>query len=290
MFLPLFQFDVDNYLSYDNVTQVCNNILMNQGSLVDNVIVGAKILGIAFVLLYWIVQYAKGIDRNQGDKMSGITTHKIIVGVLYILLIASYNHVFDLLDRGLGAYEASIGVEVSDSMYQAMDEDWIAEDQKNALEEAESESSSTWDATVSMAKDLGKIVTNMGDLWWWCLQLLKVVAWCVNIMVLPIFLLERGFLLLLMKIAFPLVLALGANEIYRDLVKKWILLYCAVFITGLFFILATQFCDEVYRTLINAGNMSEDSYAKLIIFAVVVFAKVKLYKGAIEISYKIFNS
>ena len=287
MILPLIDFDMDTYLSYQNVTEVCNQILLEKGSLVEGVMIGAKILGVTFVLLYWLTKYAQGLKPDASEKKLGLTPHNIVVGILYVFLIIGFNHVTDWLDRGLGAYEASFGVEMSSEMYKALDDDWIKEDQ-DAI--TSSEDTDVWDTTVQMAKDVGTMLMNMGDIWWWGLQLLKFLGWLVNAMVMPIFLLERGFLLLIMKIACPLILALGANEIYRDLVKRWILLYCAIFLTGLFFIFATQFCDEAYRSLVVNGDMADDNWSKVIIFAVVVFAKVKLYKGAVELSYKIFNA
>lgn len=287
MWLPLIEWDIDRYLSYDNITQVCNEILMDKGSLVQGVLVGAKILGVTFILLYWIIKYAEGLKNNDADKKSGITVHNILAGVVYMVLICSYNNIVDVMDRGLGAYQASIDAQPSYQIYKALDEEWIAEDEEEAIRNAEN--SSFWSASMDAMEQVAHWITNFGDIWWWGLQVLKILGWLINVMVTPIFLLERGFYLLLMKIVFPLILALGANEAFRGWVKRWIGLYCAIFLTGLFFILAMQFCDEAYRMIINAGGMADDNQAKTIIFAVVVFTKVKLFKGAIELSYKLFN-
>lgn len=287
MWLPLITWDMDRYLSYDNITQVCNSILVDKGELVHNVLIGTKILAVAFILLYWLIKYAESLKGNDADGKSGITVYNIVRGVVYIVLVCSFNNIVDMVDRGLGAYDASFGVKATYQMYEALDEDWIAEDEEQAIQNAES--SGFWDSSMNVVNQIGHWIANLGDIWWWGLQVLKIVGWLINIMVMPIFLLERGFLLVLMKISFPLILALGANEAFQGLLKKWLGLYCAIFLTGLFFILATQFCDEAYRMIVNEGGMADDNQAKTIIFAVVVFAKVKLFKGAIELSYKLFN-
>lgn len=274
-----------NFLNYESITEVCNSILLDKGSLLDNVMTGAKILGVAFVVLYWIKEYLKGLDSNDADKKNGITIYSIGKGVAYILVIVNFNVLLDMCDNGLASYQNSLGLSVSDNIYDAFNEDWM-EMEEDAIANAEEDA--WYDGVVDIASSVGNMVMNAVDVWWWLLQILRGVSWLINVMIMPIFLLERGFLLLIMKVAFPLILALGANEVYRNLLTKWILLYCAVFMTGPFFIIATNFCDEAYRLMMSSAI--DDNLSKLIAFSVVVFAKVKLYKGAIELSYKIFQS
>lgn len=276
--------DMGQYLSYETVTSICNNVLQEQGSVVDNVMTGAKVLGVAFVVLYWMKEYLAGLKSNDANGKNGISLHAIGRGIVYILVILNLNVISDLCDRGLGAYENSLELQTGDNMYSSSyTEEWMKEDE-DALAEEDDE---PWYQTAINA--VTDFIVPFSDVFYILLMIVKGIAWLVNVLAFPIYLLERGFLLLIMKVTFPLLIALGANEAYRALVRKWILLYCAVFLTGAFFLLATQFCDLVYKGFNEYYGYDFGSWARVVMFCVVAFAKPKLYKGAVEISYKLFN-
>ena len=283
--------DPHKILSYESVTEVTNDILLRNSGIVSGIFIGIKALAVVFVLLTWIKEYVQGMGA-EGQKLP-ISVYSIVKGVLYIALICSFDYVTDLLDKGLGAYEASFNLDTTDQMY-SIGEQWMEEFENETIEDEEQKGffGKAWDAVkggLSLMRDIS-------DVWFWLLQIVKFIAWCVNMMVYPIFLLERGFLLVVMKMALPLVLALGVLPAYKQMVTKWIALYCAIFLTGLFFILATQFCDAAYALIIKNNSVGwvagviSPNFTKTIVFLVIAFAKVKLYKGAVDLSYKIFNA
>lgn len=276
--------------TYETVTSVTNEILLTNNAVISGIFIAVKTLAISFVLLTWLKEYLQGIDKT-GQKLP-ISFYSIGKGIACILLIAQFNVVTDLLDKGLGAYESSFNIEASDNMY-SIGESWMDEYDENIIEEEEQKGflGRAWDGIQNGVSFLKNAV----DIWYWILQIVKFIAWGVNMMVYPIFLLERGFLLLIMKIALPLILALWMIPAYKQIVAKWVMLYCAIFITGLFFILATQFCDAAYAMLAQQDNVSwafefYQNAGKTATFLIIAFAKVKLYKGAVDLSYKIFNA
>lgn len=278
-----------SYLSYEAVTQACNALITENGSAVGGLLVGAKGIAVVFILLMWIKDYLETLKSNDPEKKSGISLHSIAKGIGYILLVVSFNNISDLLDRGLGAYESAFDMSVSEQMYESYNKDWLL-DEENKIINDNTIGADLVNSSVALYKEVKDMVSNSFDPFYWLMQILKPIAWAVNVFVFPMFLIERGFLLLVMKLSAPLVLALGAIEAYRPLVKKWIMLYCAVFLTGAFLVLATQFADGFYKTLVNNFDLEDSNLSQLMIFSVVAFGKVKLYKAAVEISYKIFNA
>ena len=91
----------------------------------------------------------------------------------------------------------------------------------------------------------------------------------------------------------------SALEQFRPMLMKWIRMYMAVFMTGLFFLFVTWFCDSVYYGLAEKFNQyagmggtgvpDGDNISRVILFSVVVFTKAKLYSHSITLSNRIFE-
>lgn len=270
-------------LSYENISAVCGNIAEDNLTVLPVVITGTKILAVTFLLMNWAKRYFESL---KNPDRPGLTMYNILGGILYVALILNFSWCMEMLDKGLGAYQESFMRSDVKSVYDSLFSDWA--EQIEEATESEDVFTDTATATLGVVQQLFGFI---GDPWRWILEILKPIGYLVNLLTFPLFLLEREFLLMLMKIAMPLVLALGALEMYRDMVKKWVLIYCAVFISGLFLILATQFCDLFYAEVSRSFNLQEeDGYVQVALFLVAVFAKVRLYKAAVTISYKIFNA
>jgi len=275
------------YLGYKAISDMTNDMISDYSGTLQAVMIGVKALAVVFVLLNWLKEYLDGL--KSPEKHRGITPYSLVVGILFIALISNFNVVSDYIDKMLGAYEESFSVQATDNIYN-FTRGWIDDMEEETIQEEETFGESVMNTASSVVGSIVSFFRNIGDIWWWIYQLLKGIAWFINALLYPVYLLERGFLLLVMKFAMPLILALGTVQAYRQLVKKWILLYCAVFVSGLFLMLATNFCDATFAIITRTFGLMDNNDSQSMLFLVVVFAKAKLYKAAVEMSYKLFNA
>ena len=258
------------------------------------VFLGTKILAVTFILVNWCKSILQGMDKaKENGKGFSLKPTDILYGILYIILILNINLLTDGLDNLLSAYSQSFEVENSQSLYNPMEELLLVDETRNLPNE-------TWmDAGVAIMSRFAETLTNVIDPFYWLLSILKVIAWLVNVIVYPIFMLERAFILMILKVVLPLVLALAALEEFRPMLMKWIRMYMAVFMTGLFFLFVTWFCDSVYFGLAEKYNQyagiagtgvpDGDNISRVILFTVVVFTKTKLYSHCVTLSNRIFE-
>jgi hypothetical protein len=119
-----------------------------------------------------------------------------------------------------------------------------------------------------------------------------IVAFCFKIADLSLtcaFLLTRVFLIQLMKLFFPLVIALSTLDITKDLLGKWIKKYIGLLVLGLAYIaiinftnvvqdlLVKQFLSEEGSNFASMGYMSPTFVGCLITTIVVFSVKFKLF-------------
>lgn len=288
MFTLLASAGPGEYLSYEAITSAANNMVFESSSVLTGAMYGVKGIAILFILLTWMKNYIEGLKDPENHR--GISWDKIFFGILYVLLVINCDYISNVADGVLGSYEKSFNISASTEMY-SFTESWITDMQDEIIEEEEEKGfwSNIIDKVSGFASSAKDLFVNFGDIWWWLFLVIKGIAWFVNLIVYPIFLLERSFLLMLMKFAMPLILALGALKSYRKLVSRWLALYCAVFITGLFFILATQFCDQVFGGIVMDSGIINANDSKALLFIVIAFAKAKLYKGGKDLADKLFN-
>lgn len=278
--------------SQETLTEITQQVVSSVDSMIAPLFLGTKVLAMVFILINWSKKLLEGMDkaREEGKGFS-IKPTDILYGMLYILLILNIDILTDAMDNLLASYAGSFQVENSQSMYNPLEELILVDETRNMAQE-------DWmDAGIAVMSRFAETLTNVIDPFYWLLSLLKGVSWLVNVMVYPVYMLERAFILMILKVVLPLVLALAALEEFRPMLMKWIRMYMAVFMTGLFFLFVTWFCDSVYYGLAAkfnqyagiTGNPDGDNITRLILFTVVVITKTKLYGHSITLSNKIFE-
>lgn len=239
-------------------------------------IVTVKTLAVAFVLINWISEYIKSMDKTGNDIYNPVSMSSILTSILYVALIVGGNHLLNLIDGVVNAYTSNFHFE-SGSIYNIMlDYEYINT----------GESPVTTDPDYSMSKVLGLIWDILTEPFFMILTLLKCIAWIVSVVIFPVFYIERELLLFIMKIMFPFILALAALKQYRNLFWNWIKLYCAIFFTGIFFGVVDYITVNLYYEL---NKMADGGAVAILYFLIIIFAKVQLYKSAVTLSYKIFS-
>lgn len=280
--------------SQETLTEITQQVVSSVDSMIAPLFLGTKVLAMVFILINWSKKLLEGMDkaREEGKGFS-IKPTDILYGMLYILLILNIDILTDAMDNLLASYAGSFQVENSQSMYNPLEELILVDETRNMAQE-------DWmDAGIAVMSRFAETLTNVIDPFYWLLSLLKGVSWLVNVMVYPVYMLERAFILMILKVVLPLVLALAALEEFRPMLMKWIRMYMAVFMTGLFFLFVTWFCDSVYYGLAakfnqyagiaGTGTPDGDNITRLILFTVVVITKTKLYGHSITLSNKIFE-
>lgn len=112
------------------------------------------------------------------------------------------------------------------------------------------------------------------------------------------YLIARLFLLQLMKLLFPLVIALSTLDITKDLLAKWIKRYIGLFLLGLAYIGIINFCSALQDTLLmqfksdevgELMGMGHYIYGACITVIVVFTFKVKMFGTATSYINNLFS-
>lgn len=279
--------ELSNILSQEAVSTAINTVLQSTGGMIKPLFIALKGLACSFLLLNWVKMYVDYMDEKaQGgsQKSNPVKPSTIVVSVLYILLILNAQRIVGGLEEILLAFEKSFPVENSQDMYNPLELSIMEYGNNDSL----------MDAVTNTAKATVERFMQVTDIFWWVLTIIKCVAWLVNVILYPTFLIYRGFLLLMLQITLPLVLALGALEKFRPMVWGWLKLYTAIYLTGLLLMFVTYFCDQIYLTLSKPSDFGASigtaHLVKTIVLIVVISAKAKLYPACFTYSEKIFKS
>ena len=281
-------------LSQDTLIGVTQSVESGVSSMIAPLFTASKALAVTFIHINWIKRVIEGMDKaKEGGKSFNLKPTDILYGILYIILILNINVITNGLEELLASYSASFDVENSQRMYNPLEELILVDETKNMPND-------NWmDSSVAVMSRFAEVVTNLADPFYYLLAILKVLSWLINVIVYPIFMLERAFILMILKVVLPLVVALAALDEFRPMLMKWIRMYAAVYMTGLFFLFVTWFCDSVYFSLAEKYNQyggmgglgipDGDNMVRIVLFSVVVFTKIKLYSHSITLSNKIFE-
>lgn len=291
----------DGFLGFEAISKATETVVNHCAPQIDILMTSAKTLAVSFLLLNWLREYIeeKREAQKAGKPMLPVSFKQIFYSILYIMIILNWQTLINTLDNGLTAYVSSFDLENNVVMNDRFAEwDKYFEEQRLQNEKGESTSVLT---TISDALTLLVDYISYGTSYI-LLNIVKGISWFINLIAYPVFLIERAFLLFIMKMIFPLVLALGAIERFREKFYKWIMVYCSIFVTGLFFLFVTWFCEGIFAALYNnftvnpSGTFlgSDLGYldrhtVEICIFTVIAFAKVKLYGSSINLASRLFG-
>ncbi|CAK7073959.1 hypothetical protein [Tissierella sp.] len=293
---------MDGFLNYNAINQAVHTLVEQAGINISAVLVGSKVLAIAFLLINWLKEFIeRKIDPEDGEKkVFPVSLKSLAFGMIYISIIVSWIPITETVDNILGAYVDSFEISEdsnSTTLFAEFNRRYDSERLNESLELPEDNS------VIGL---LGSLVTLLKDISYGIffgiiLYLVKAIAFVVNLIAYPIFHIERAFLLFLMNIVGPLVIALAAFDKFRELIYKWFKVYCAIFMTGLFFVYVNWFCEGLFSLLYNNfcdktlnGSITEYNYQdrhliEVCIFTMIAITKVKLYSSSISLSNRIFS-
>lgn len=293
---------MDGFLNYSAINEAVHTLIDQAGINISAVLVGSKTLAIAFLLINWLKEFIeRKIDPEDGEKkVFPVSLKSLAFGMIYIFIIISWVPITETVDNILGAYVDSFKISEnsnSTTLLAEFNRRYDSERLKESLELSEDNSViGLLNSLVTLLQDI-----SYGIFYSIILYLVKAIAFVVNLIAYPIFQIERAFLLFLMNIIAPLVIALAAFDKFRELIFRWFKVYCAIFITGLCFVFVNWFCEGLFSLLYNNfcektlnGSITDFDYqdrhlVEVCIFAMIAITKVKLYSSSISFSNRIFS-
>ncbi|MBL7473309.1 hypothetical protein [Robertkochia sediminum] len=130
--------------------------------------------------------------------------------------------------------------------------------------------------------------------------ILSVFLWLLDLIIYPLFLAERFFILGLMQVFFPLILSLSVFEKFRTMGYNFFRLYIAIYMLVPAFFLVNVFINGLFTEANQnfwselTGSLPEDSLmAPVIELGVVgfmVLLKFKLYRKATSFTLRMFTN
>ncbi|MFV0468635.1 MAG: hypothetical protein ACK5MK_06880 [Dysgonomonas sp.] len=299
---------VDGFFGYEAVQKAVDALSLQAAPQITSFMNVVKGLAIGFVLLNWIrdaIESTKSIGSGKVNYFP-VAPSQIIFGIFYIAIISNSTVILTALDTLMAEYVGDFKLQGSGTSISVIFNRWCAEyEQLDELVRQQEESNiPVLGGIYNGIQHILDVIT--GAFYFVILVIVKGIAWIVNTIAYPVFLIERGFLLFAMKITAPLVFALAALKEYRELFYKWIKVYCAIFITGLFFIVVTWFCDQLFISLADNFNSNamngihqgdifgldlgykDRHLVQVCFYTMIGIAKVKLYQSSISLSNRIF--
>lgn len=235
-----------------------------------------KIIAIAFFLLNVYTNMFSKLGNRLGNAQLPFDQSKLFSSVFMVLLIIFYDKLLGFLDGIL------LGLDGTYSHFSPTD---------FAIEEPELKVSEDEADSESMMKEFAAdAIQIFADPTYIIFKLLEGIAWVVDVAMYGIFLLERFFIIGLLKVLGAFAIAISVFEKFRDLFYKWIKLYIAVYllIFPFFLILGfAAFAFEFFSEPLKQFPIGTTPI-KVVLLTILIWFKLRLFKKSYDIVYKVF--
>lgn len=248
---------------------------------------GVKVLAVLLFLINLLKKYVEGTANNQ-EVTWGLTPTDLIKNLAVVLLVIFSQEILFQLDAVLVAIE---------TQYREVAPDLVP----LQLQGYDPSQDVHWsDIGTKALFTIYQYITTPFYPMRIVAFILSVFLWLLDLIIYPLFLAERFFLLGLMQVFFPLILSLSVFEKFRAMGYNFFKLYIAIymlvpaffmvniFINGLFAAANLNFWGEL------TGSVPEDNLmAPVIELGVVgfmVLLKFKLYRKATSFTLRMFTN
>ena len=260
--------------------------IIKASDLVSYTITGVKILALGFFLVNLFQKYIQGAGEKEGYTW-GLQPSDLLMNVAYMLLVIFSTQILGFFDTILTAIDTSY-IDAAPTLLPLQLQNLEIETQGNALA-----------MTAKAMQALYEFLTYPLKAFQLIAFLWGLVFWVMDLFIYPLFLAERFFLLGLMQIFFPLVMALSMLKEFRDLAIRFFKLYVGVYLLVPAFFVVNIFVNGIYTGLSNDylngmfGMTINNKFFEILIqpsiIAFIVVLKFKLYKRASSFVFKIFT-
>lgn len=277
-------------ITLNQIKEAFENLETSNFLHLDDVVVGCKLLAVLFVLIAWMKMLFESTDKIDRHILEKISIRQFLTGFFTVILIFNYNLILDQFQGLLTSLEDTFDLqENATGMYNS----WFGDIETTFTEGIEGAEDMAWYDEIGAW--FSQIISLL-DPYVILLQLAQIVGYAIDAVTYPVYLIEREFILLLLKIVMPLMLALSVIPGQKELAIKWFKLFAAVFVSGMFLVLVSIVCGQLSTLLFEATTSFEgyswanSGWERCLAGLVIIFAKVKLYKASVDMSYKIFNA
>lgn len=260
---------------------------LKESDFAEYTILGMKTLAVLFFLVNIIKKYYEGAASSEGYTW-GLTPGELIKNFVVVLAVIFSTEILSYLDSILVAIEMEYRNTAPD-LIPLQFQDLELEEDINFVEAGTKALSLLYEYMITPLYPMKVIAFILG-----------VFLWLMDLLIYPLFLAERFFLLGLMQAFFPLVISLAVFEKFRDLGYRFFKLYAAVYMIVPAFFLVNVFVNLLYEELTTnfwenlvgegSGSGIFEPLVQLASVGFIVLLKFKLYRQAISFTMRIFTS
>ncbi|PCE63008.1 hypothetical protein [Sediminicola luteus] len=250
-------------------------------------IVGAKALGVALFLANLIKGYVEGAAEREGVSW-GLRPRDLLRNLAFVLAMLHAPEILGLLDGLLVALESAF-TETAPALLPLSIQEFAIDEEPVFWEVAEKVWALVYEAFSSPV--FGIKMFSFG---------FALTLWAIDLFLYPLFLAERFFILGVLQVFFPLVMALAVFERFRGMAYSFFRLYIGVYMLVPAFFLVNIFINALYRAINSGfwealwGEPAEGTIIRTLLEATsigfIVVLKFRLYKRAITFTLRLFTS
>jgi len=265
-------------------------------------IIYAKALATIIIIIQLSLNLYRSFSRTgqifTERESDGFSPYELLRGLGLILLIIFSTQVLDLFDSIMVDIETVALSSISD-MKESFHLSFVpdAQDLKDALVGVTNDAKE--DNTTGILKNILRIVNYFNPLTWiggamsWALNFILSI---VDMFVYPFFLSKRYFILGIIKLFFPLIIAFSIFEKFRDFTTQILKLYARTFLAIIPMIFASFFIDYLYVSINDimwdsVGSAAAMTVAgpliQMVAIIVAVVLKISLFKQSFTLMDKI---
>src|SRR5690606_14704060 len=248
---------------------------------------GMKVLALLFFLLNIIKKYYEG-GAEPGGITWGLGPTDLIKNFAVVLVVLFSTEVLSAFDSILVAIEGQYRGTAPNLLPLALQEVEI-EAEAGFLDAASKAMALLYEWLATPFMGLRAVAWAGG-----------LVLWILDLLIYPLFLAERYFILGIMQAFFPLVISMAVFEKFRDMGYRFFKLYTAVYMIVPAFFLVNVFINELYGEITQnfwpnlfGTDYGSELFAPLIELAgigFIILLKFKLYKRATAFTIRLFGA
>ncbi|MDV4099078.1 hypothetical protein CMT22_17790 [Elizabethkingia anophelis] len=224
---------------------------------------GTKVLAMAFLLFRFLETYIKNFE-TESPQIGGILT---VLGSG--LMIMSGGWIIDFIENLFAGIDTSMHSTSSDLYTQLMENIWLKYSQ-------------IFEGCDAWYDYIGTAVGAILDIIFIFLALIIAVFGKVaDLSITAGYLVQRVFILQLLKFLFPLMLAFGTFSKMENMLYSWIKRYIGIFILGIAYIGIINFMSLIQGSLLSQFGKIDDgffdqSYGSGVLITIVVTITIKI--------------
>lgn len=238
-----------------------------------------KTMAVSLFMLSLFTDLISKVKYDFGTFQTPFSQNKLFSTLGFILIIASYDHLLLLLDGLMAGIDAKVNS--YNPVVHKLTEEEIAEiDTDQAW----------WVYMKLFAKQATDVLANPSSI---IAKLFYFVFWVLDNLVYGVFLVERFFMLFVLKLLAPIIFIMAIYDKFRHLFYKWIQLYVGFYLLIIPFFAVIWISNSIYSKLEAQTSSGMFAAGGIVVQAVVIgisfYLKFRLFKKSSNFIYKLLG-